>query len=358
MLFGTVTKYTLVTAVLFLIVPNASEAFTFSSPSDFIYGKINDWFWGGPGNILKTLSAYFGIGGGTVIVYDALNYNYFGVGPALRKWLGGAVKEGGNAVAENSLYLTAKIVLQILRLIFDSIWWIISGVSSAVWNWLYFLIPTITSGIAGLSGIGGLTGVAGIGGLASIFDNLNNILTANPNITGGVPGITGANTAIQVNLNRNDIEAKNAFPSVTSDKEDLDRRFLLLRPKVNVLRGRRDLGTSFESVKETFITTAAHDRLQCLPLVLCAIYADPDDSASPLQSQFKKEFRSLFPKKYTPTWASSYVKAANLGESSTLASRCQTAYPSCPFSSGYLKRLIFKSLDAEWNKGKVNGVYT
>ncbi|XP_064112736.1 uncharacterized protein LOC135219693 [Macrobrachium nipponense] len=350
MSFGTVTKCTLVTAVLLLSLPNATEAF---SLNNFLYDAASAWFWSGPGSLLKAVSAYFGLGGGTVIVYDALNYNYFGVGPAIREWLGVAVKEGGSAIAENSLYLFAKIVVTILRAIVEGIGWLISSIANMVgniiWSYLLLLIPTITPGIASLAGFAGFTGFAGFGDFQNIFGNITNSFS-------GIPGIVvvDGGVGIQADLNKNDLEVKNAFPKVTSDKEGANTNIRSLEPKVSMLRGRRDSGTSFDSVRGTFIAAASQDRLQCLPLVLCAIYADPGDSVSPLQSQFKKEFRLLFPKKNTPIWASPYITAADLGETVISASECQAQYPSCPFSSGHLKRLIFKYLDAEWSQGKVN----
>ncbi|XP_066941124.1 uncharacterized protein [Macrobrachium rosenbergii] len=359
MSFGAVTKYTLVTAVLLLSLTNNSEAF---SLNNLLYDAASAWFWSGPGSLLKAASAYFGLGGGTAIVYDALNHNYFGVGPAIREWLGVAVKDGSNAVAENSLYLLAKIVVQILRSIVEGIWWLVSSLTSMIgniiWSSLLSLIGTAAPGIANFAGFAGFAGLAGIGNLQNIFGNATSGFPGIPGIP-NIPGIVVVDgSGIQASLNKNDPEVIIASPNVTFDKEGVNTNVRSLEPKVNVLRGRRDSGTSFDGLRGTFIVAASQDRLQCLPLVLCAIYADPEDSVSPLQSQFKKEFRFLFPKKDTPIWASPYIKAADLGEAVTSASECQAKYPSCPFSSGHLKRLIFKSLDAEWSQGKVNKVYT
>lgn len=47
----------------------------------------------------------------------------------------------------------------------------------------------------------------------------------------------------------------------------------------------------YHDLKDDFQSATHHDPMQCLPLVFCAIHADPDDLLSTLEAAFRKAFR-------------------------------------------------------------------
>ncbi|XP_042237718.1 uncharacterized protein LOC121876546 isoform X2 [Homarus americanus] len=149
------------------------------------------------------------------------------------------------------------------------------------------------------------------------------------------------------------LSAKSAFfgfSYIMSFLRTAERLFALLSPTtgvITVLRGRRAVGIEYQNLRYDFLSATLHDPMQCLPLVLCAIHADPDDLITAKEAAFRKTFRPYFTQQPIPDWAEQYVHAADIGATTKSTDSCREAYPFCGFSQYYLRKLITQAMNSE-----------
>ncbi|KAG7176248.1 uncharacterized protein LOC121876546 isoform X1 [Homarus americanus] len=236
------------------------------------------------------------IGGGTGIVYNALTHNFLGLQPHIRRVWRTVVVDGGGFV--------------------------ISGIASGIWD--------IAVGI-----------VRGIGRIVKTF--AQNLWNMQYNlIYYGFRLLNPFSFVPDVNvLVLSDVDvAKNIKVANGSNAKSN-------REGVTVLRGRRAVGIEYQNLRYDFLSATLHDPMQCLPLVLCAIHADPDDLITAKEAAFRKTFRPYFTQQPIPDWAEQYVHAADIGATTKSTDSCREAYPFCGFSQYYLRKLITQAMNSE-----------
>lgn len=304
MLIRTVTKYTLVAAVVVLTLASPTEGF---SLYDFFFGWIIKYFDDLRNEAIQDVTKNV-VGGGTAIVTDAIMFNYFGIGPALREW--------------------AKVfMIHGVGTFINVVWYIVTSTISTI----------ITTSIS-----------ASLSWKSWVFDKIKkffkDLFKLQKNLFKWV-----ANVVVPMVLMDDSALIASGIGRSHRSVRSTDQL-------VQVLRGRREVGWRYDNLESAFTSANLHDPMECLPLVLCAIHADPENLVSPMESKFRKAFRSFFSEKYSPVWAAKYLKATEVGESSKSVSSCQAAYPSCIFSPRHLRILISQAMDDYWNKENLNEV--
>ncbi|KAK7075685.1 hypothetical protein SK128_018917 [Halocaridina rubra] len=280
---GSLCKYWLVVAIIMIL----------ASPSDanlinFIFGPIVDHIFK---EIQEALSKFLHltVGGGTAVVIDAIKLNQFNIGPTLTRLFFDALIYGVPHLFKIGWYIAAGIIGKILE--------IIKFIVKGIWKIKYELVKRAVAVVV-------------------------------PVVAGG-----GGNFTVDVDIDiiKNEIQLNNSTKTRRSAE-----------PRVQVLRGSRDIfgNPNYMQLEDAFNSATLNDRMDCLPMVFCAIYADPEEFVTPVESQFKRAFRSFFNGSSTPSWAAKYVKATELGESFTSNSRCQDEYSFCTFSPNQLRTLI------------------
>ncbi|XP_042884656.1 uncharacterized protein LOC122261181 [Penaeus japonicus] len=287
----------LATGVVLLTILGPSEGFL-----ELVVGYFfSNFLWGAPSKIANRVSQAalepaqsLLLGGGTEIVSQALTHDYI---PGMRDFVWNAV---GTSVS------------QLGSLAVSAIWWIISSIGSAIGTSLGAAIP---AGVA--------AGNAVIAAIASI-------------IAASVNG----------NILQNENDPAMQLQVVPQQRAAASRSFRSDAPLVRLLRGRRNVGpTPEEDLRHPFVEAARHDPYECVPLVLCAIHADPEELVTPKESAFRKVFRSIFAKDRIPSWAKRYVEASVKGSTSQSTHACRETYPSCTFPSHYLRKLVNIALE-------------
>ncbi|CAL4126869.1 unnamed protein product [Meganyctiphanes norvegica] len=122
------------------------------------------------------------------------------------------------------------------------------------------------------------------------------------------------------------------------------------RREVNTLQGRRQARSVIDvdgadPLVNVFERVTRDDPQQCLPMVLCAIHADPEELLTPQETSLVTVFRPLVRHRHVPEWAGSWVRgarqgAAARGKAEEAHTTCRRTFSKCPFSAHHLRTLM------------------